>query len=95
MSPVRRRPPAEPTVQAVTGLLGRSGFIRAERKGRVVRGTGFQVSAAGSGVVRVQQHFSGSPKDPQPLLARYAEVITRAGYAVSVDAESVTVREGT
>ena len=74
-----------PTPQGVSALLKRAGFQRGKR---VIRGTviGYEVSRDyGTGAVRVEHvSFSMNPADAVTAgaLAKYAEAVTAAGYAV-------------
>ena len=74
-----------PTPQGISALLKRAGFQRGKR---VIRGTviGYEVSRdLSTGAVRVEHvAFSMNPAErvTADALAKYAEVITAAGYDV-------------
>jgi hypothetical protein len=71
-----------PTASAISRLLRRAGFNRATyENGRLDR-AGFVATGAGGGAgVRVE-HDTSLARHRQPVLERYAKIITEAGWAV-------------
>jgi hypothetical protein len=78
-----------PTPQGISALLRKAGFTRSERTGRGGYCSGYRVGKlyTRDGAVRVSHHFwsMGEPVTRhREELARYAEVITAAGYMAEI-----------